>query len=166
LADESSAVTTAAPPQATNAATPGVRATAASLEPSLPAPIRLKSTAEHCVMGAPKCPCGGGMRTASVLYCDGCGASRCHECRADVGPDGYCDPCASAASAPEPALPSEAEDAVAWCATCGKTWAEPFLWFLGVDSVLFAHRMRHCLLTGAFPFDPLSCLSGPVEAGA
>jgi hypothetical protein len=37
LADESSAVTTAAPPQATNAATPGVRATAASLEPSLPA---------------------------------------------------------------------------------------------------------------------------------
>jgi hypothetical protein len=135
LADESSAVTTAAPPQATNAATPGVRATAASLEPSLPAPIRLKSTAEHCVMGAPKCPCGGGMS-------------------------------ASAASAPEPALPSEAEDAVAWCATCGKTWAEPFLWFLGVDSVLFAHRMRHCLLTGAFPFDPLSCLSGPVEAGA
>jgi hypothetical protein len=37
LADESSAVTTAAPPQATHAATPGVRATAASLEPSLPA---------------------------------------------------------------------------------------------------------------------------------
>ncbi len=37
MADESSAVTTAAPPQATNAATPGVRATAASLEPSLPA---------------------------------------------------------------------------------------------------------------------------------
>jgi hypothetical protein len=37
LADESSAVTPASPPQATNAATPGVRATAASLEPSLPA---------------------------------------------------------------------------------------------------------------------------------
>jgi hypothetical protein len=34
LADGHSAVTTAAPPQATNAATPGVRATAASLEPS------------------------------------------------------------------------------------------------------------------------------------
>ncbi len=31
------AVTTASQPQATNAATPGVRATAASLEPSLPA---------------------------------------------------------------------------------------------------------------------------------
>jgi hypothetical protein len=39
LADESSAVTPASPPQATNAATPGVRATAASLEPSLPAPV-------------------------------------------------------------------------------------------------------------------------------
>jgi hypothetical protein len=38
LADGDSGVTTAAPPQATNAATPGVRATAASLEPSLPAP--------------------------------------------------------------------------------------------------------------------------------
>jgi hypothetical protein len=38
LADESSAEPAAAPPQATNAATPGVSATAASLEPSLPAP--------------------------------------------------------------------------------------------------------------------------------
>jgi len=47
LADESSAVTTAAP-DTTTAATPGVRATAASLEPSLPAriPTRWKELAD------------------------------------------------------------------------------------------------------------------------
>lgn len=62
--------------------------------------IVLHSTPEHCVMGAPKCECGGGMRTASHLICDGCGACYCPSCRRTVGADGYCDPCAEKAMAP------------------------------------------------------------------
>jgi len=50
LADGHSAVTTAAPPQATNAATHGVRATAASLEPSLPAPFTPRPEPKTCAI--------------------------------------------------------------------------------------------------------------------
>lgn len=69
----------------------------------------LHSTPERCVMGAPKCDCGGGMRRLTHLYCDGCGQHKCAECQRDVDANGYCDPCArkAVASPPPQAQPKE-----------------------------------------------------------